>query len=151
MKVIFLDIDGVFCTLRSHFAYAKKGGLMCHFDPTCCRLIKKLLELHNAKIVVSSVWRYDHHKVELFAKLKKHNLFQFLHEDWRTSDLFNKIRGEEVKEWLSRHPEVEKYIIIDDDSDFLEEQKPFFIKTNGREGFGAENFQLFEKLMEIKL
>ena len=31
-------------------------------------------------------------------------------------------RGEEIKEWLDKHPEVEDYAILDDDSDMLPEQ-----------------------------
>jgi len=33
-KVVFLDIDGVVCTLRSHYAFGDKGGLMEAWDIT---------------------------------------------------------------------------------------------------------------------
>jgi hypothetical protein len=33
-----------------------------------------------------------------------------------------KCRGEEIKEWLDNHPEVEDYAILDDDSDMLPNQ-----------------------------
>ena len=32
------------------------------------------------------------------------------------------LRGEEIQDWLDKHPEVEDYAILDDDSDMLEHQ-----------------------------
>jgi hypothetical protein len=32
------------------------------------------------------------------------------------------LRGEEIQDWLDAHPEVEDYVILDDDSDMLPEQ-----------------------------
>lgn len=46
------------------------------------------------------------------------------HFDWRTKNIrSDERRGGEVKEWLSRHPEVVDYVILDDDRDFTAEQK----------------------------
>jgi hypothetical protein len=53
----------------------------------------------------------------------------------------------QIDEWLANHPEyVDKYIIVDDDSDMLPHQKPFFVKTDGREGFC---FAQYERAVEI--
>jgi len=70
-------------------------------------------------------------------------------KDWRTGVLEG-IRGNEVKEWLDRHPEVDKYVILDDDSDFLEDQKPFFVQTNSDDGFSANNYMAAEKILKEK-
>jgi hypothetical protein len=43
-------------------------------------------------------------------------------------------RGDEIKAWLSEHPEVDKYAILDDDSDMLDEQLPNFFKTTFQDG-----------------
>ena len=45
-------------------------------------------------------------------------------------------RGVEVQEWLDRHPAVEQYAIIDDDSDFLPNQ--WLFKTSFNEGLTPE-------------
>ena len=42
--------------------------------------------------------------------------------------------GGRTGEWLSRHPEVERYAIVDDDSDMLPEQMPFFVRTSAETG-----------------
>lgn len=46
-----------------------------------------------------------------------------------TPYLHLKIRGEEIQYWLDNN-QVERYVIIDDDTDFLEEQKAFFVQTS---------------------
>ena len=38
--------------------------------------------------------------------------------------------GKEIDDWLSKHPYVTRYVILDDDTDMEEHQLPFFIKTN---------------------
>ena len=37
----------------------------------------------------------------------------------------NGFRGDETKEWLANHPQVERYAILDDGSDFHEDQPHF--------------------------
>lgn len=45
------------------------------------------------------------------------------------------IRGYEIEEWLKNTSEnVERYVIIDDDSDMLDYQMPFFFKTHMQSG-----------------
>lgn len=41
------------------------------------------------------------------------------------------IRGDEVNAWLAKHPEVEKYAILDDDSDFYPDQPLFKTSFTG--------------------
>ena len=47
-------------------------------------------------------------------------ILDFLHEDWCTIGSRSGNRGEEVLEWLSRHPETIKFVCIDDSSRGLE-------------------------------
>lgn len=39
-------------------------------------------------------------------------------------------RGAEIQAWLDAHPEVTKYVIIDDQSDMLPSQMNNFVKVN---------------------
>ena len=47
MKIIFLDIDGVISTEKSHYA----------LDKDACDLLGKIIDATDAKIVISSSWR----------------------------------------------------------------------------------------------
>jgi hypothetical protein len=48
----------------------------------------------------------------------------------RTPSLPNRPRGEEIDLWLHEHSEVERYAIIDDESDMLDEQMPSYFRTS---------------------
>lgn len=39
-------------------------------------------------------------------------------------------RGSEIQEWLDKQTEPYRYIILDDDSDMLDCQLPYFIQTD---------------------
>jgi len=120
MKIIFLDIDGVLCTSRSHIALSKNfGGEMDEWDTVAAEFLRKCCAAPNGpKIVISSTWRKfcqnprDNSDI-LGVRLKQCELTDFLHEDWRTKDFG--LRGREIAEWLSRHKEVDDYRVIDDD------------------------------------
>lgn len=142
-KVLFLDIDGVLNSLRS--CYAFKGYPHCfsakdmaQFDHVAVSLIRRVCEETDASIVLSSTWRLMHTPHECANGLDL-PIFD------RTKQL-NGPRGKEIAEWLSRHPEVTSYAIVDDDGDMLEEQRPYFVQTDGREGL---SFSDFERLKEI--
>lgn len=155
-KIIFLDIDGVLVTRRS--CIPSGGGLlMSKPDPCGANLIKELCIKNMATIVISSTWRYN--QKNLFELLKeagidRHFIFECgEHKEdkncWRTplTKAFedrHTTRGEEIKEWLGNHAFMgpkDKYVIFDDDSDFLDEQKPFHIKTKFDDGILLEHFR----------
>lgn len=85
---------------------------------------------NDVKICVSSVWKHHFGTLDserynstpekwedAFVKLGfKPGTFVGITGDRKT------LRGEEIKEWLDKHPEVTDYAILDDDSDMLEEQ-----------------------------
>lgn len=48
-------------------------------------------------------------------------------------------RGNEIARWLSEHPGVEQWAIIDDDSDMLDSQRSRFVRTDGFEGYSWVN------------
>lgn len=85
---------------------------------------------NDIKICISSVWKNhfgdkygDQYRVrpdwweEALTELGfKPNTFVGITADRRS------LRGQEIKEWLDKHPEVSDYAILDDDSDMLENQ-----------------------------
>jgi hypothetical protein len=56
------------------------------------------------------------------------------------------VRGAEIKAYLVEHPEINYYIIIDDDTDMLPEQSGHFIKTDPLVGFTIRDFKKFEEI-----
>jgi hypothetical protein len=55
------------------------------------------------------------------------------------------LRGEEIKEWLDKHKEVEDYAILDDDSDMLEEQFKKFHHCDGWFGMSPNHLYRIER------
>jgi DNA-binding PadR family transcriptional regulator len=146
VRVLFLDIDGVLVTNRSHCAFkeyegypdAIGGGMMLDPDIVAGKFLWRFCKAYKIKIVMSSTWRAS--PTMLYPLLEKMDLKQFLHEDWRTIQSYDR-RGTQIQEWLNRHPEVTEYRILDDDSDMLEEQEPFFIHTGAYNGITHQNMR----------
>ena len=102
-------------------------------------MIFKLVDDFAAKIVISSTWRFG--AVQLLNReLKKSGLRKFLHKDWKTPQISLSHRGTEINMWLDKHPEVKNYLILDDDTNILEEQTPHFIRTYLHFGMQAEHY-----------
>jgi hypothetical protein len=56
----------------------------------------------------------------------------------RTKEL-SKGRGAEIEEWLSRHPRVEKFVILDDDDSDMKEFSKNIVKTTFFRGLLPEH------------
>jgi hypothetical protein len=100
------------------------------FNPESCRILNKIIDETDAKIVLSSSWRLDgiNRMNSLFKYFGLPRIYDI------TPSLSNKFgslcRGKEIDAWLNEHPEVTKYVILDDDTDMEEHQLPLFIKRN---------------------
>lgn len=122
MKVIFLDIDGVLATWASLKRQIELDG-MYGFQKECVDNMNELIEKSGAEIVLSSTWRFKGLDwFNPFAKkqgLCKECIDVTGHNTGKTEGGFYTAgtRGSEIKEWLSKHPEVDSFVIIDDDSD----------------------------------
>ncbi len=136
MKIVFLDIDGVLVTANSMLA---KPSLMSHLEPACVELLNKLcLEqgLNNCRVVISSSWRNLFSVSEIVNHLKQAKFNpDFIHHDWSTVCLLNGTRGDEIAVWLKQHAEVNDFVIIDDDNDFLPSQLCHHVQTDFADGF----------------
>jgi hypothetical protein len=137
MKVIFLDIDGVLncdhTTNPRKFPYVVDKKLLARF--------KKLLSRTGAKVVLSSSWRLD--PVGLLAA--KHWGVPFIDV---APDMPKKTRRDEVLAWLSKHPNVIRYTIIDDEDDELD-ALPLF-QPSCKSGITAEIVKGVEKYLSGK-
>lgn len=130
MNIIFLDFDGVINNRTS----LTNGQ---NIDITCLELLESALcHIKDVKIVVTSSWRtigIDFIRKRFSQVNKESFIDSYFHENWSTICSPNQKRGDVVEEWISRHPDVEKYVCIDDDSDYLEHQK--LIQTDRIIGF----------------
>lgn len=156
MKTLFLDIDGVLNNV-SVFKDRRFGPLPIDHD--CVERLHRIVREAHCQIVLSSSWRGMECQER---KLTGDMVFEVYmsgalgddpvdvrHEDGSTVRLWGNDyngRGSEIAEWLSRHPEVTRYAIVDDDSDMLPEQMPFFVQTSFETGMTDEHAA---KLIEI--
>ena len=110
MRVIFLDIDGVLNCKTTR----NPRKLPYVVDAKLLRRFKRLLDRTGAKVVLSSTWRYD--PAGLFSA--RHAGIPFVGV---TPDMPRRPRRDEELAWLSDHPRVKRYAIIDDDDDELDD------------------------------
>lgn len=122
MKVLFLDIDGV---VNSRSTTDFKNNLW-PVDNYMAFLVGKIQLDTGCLVVLSSSWR--HHPDGVAAARKIVAI-----EDVTPS--LSGIRGDEINAWLSKYS-VERYAILDDDSDFYPDQ-PLF-KTTFEHGLTKE-------------
>lgn len=126
MKVLFLDIDGV-VNKQENFDRSKNPGPY-PLDSYCAFLVGRIQLQTGCEVVLSSSWRNHPDGVQ--------NVSERVVKLLDKTPYLSGIRGDEVQAWLNKHPEVEKYAILDDDSDFHDHQ-PLF-KTSFKEGLTDE-------------
>ena len=110
MKIVFLDIDGVLNCKQT--PNPRKFPFVV--DPIRLQRLNHLLEITGAQVVLDSNWRYD--PVGLLAA--KHFRVPFIDT---TPDLPGQPRCNPILEWLRAHAEVERFIVIDDEDDELDD------------------------------
>lgn len=126
MKILFLDVDGV---LNNAASAAEGIDLIAEK----VLLVARICEETGASIVISSTWRKLYSLDVLSEMLRRVGLRSTPVIDV-TPEFHNGHRGEEIQHWLDEHPDVTDFVIIDDDSDMLDKQKPFFVQTRWEMG-----------------
>lgn len=146
MNLVFLDMDGVVVTARSHAAL-DKGGLWSACDPIAIGYLNKMVERYDVCFVLSSTWRYaigyqktiDHLMSAGFKGV-------FIGE---TPQIPFKSRGVEINAYLAAHVAAGKslssYLILDDNDDMLIEQKKNFIQTHFMDGITSNTMREIEE------
>lgn len=137
-RIIFLDIDGVLQppssqkrfdhdleALRENLAerYGAEyrdvdaydlGAVVHDWHPGAVARLRALCEEQGARIVVSSDWRERRSVAQLRALFRLHDLHHLVVD--RTMDHQGPphYRAGEVKQYLDTHPEIERFVIVDD-------------------------------------
>jgi hypothetical protein len=108
MNVVFYDIDGV-------LSISRRLGL----DRVAVGYLERLKEVDdNTHLVSCSTWRIRYSKDELLAKFRAVGFTKDFPEDWRTPSILYGVRGDEIDAYRANHPEIEKYIILDDENEY---------------------------------
>lgn len=140
-KIIFLDIDGVLNDFKTIFATGKDFPTRDHLD-----CLKQIVDATGAEIVLSSSWRFYKSDLNDVKNALRNVNLKLLD---KTKEL-PKGRDAEIREWLSRHPEVENYVILDDHNDevikFSTELEKHLVLTASYTGLLPEHV---EKAIEI--
>lgn len=137
MKICFLDFDGVLNSGKFLAAQDKKKFPSqrefrdAQIDPDKVELLNQIISASGTKIVISSTWR----KLEPLDELKKLLVSKGLIGEiiGITPESCSGIRGEEIQEWLDDHPDVESFVILDDNQD-MAHLLPRLIKTAFSDG-----------------
>lgn len=142
MNVVFLDYDGVVNTPQWSL---RSGKWVCSYgypsnnavnDLQAVQWVSEFCEKFGYSIVVSSTWRFHENFEEC---LRNGGLRESIAVLGRTPRIADGCRGDEIGQWLSEHPEVENYLIFDDDSD-MAEHKDHLVLCKSSAGFREEEF-----------
>lgn len=152
-KIIFLDVDGVLNS--EEFArwlwdnHEKKYRGYEMLDQKAILNLQDIVFITGAEIVLSSSWRISTTRTK---QLKEQLLPYGLTIIDRTISDARGDRGEEIKEWLSRHPEVNHFVILDDEDEFKDDSlKNNFVKTTFEEGLLEQHAEKLLKFCQIKI
>lgn len=151
VRVLFLDIDGVLNSAR----YIDAVNLPC-FDPrnidenAVLRLNRLFTCTTDVKIVISSTWRFAYSVAAIRDMLNLRGLsghVEFVGATPEVASLGYFTRGSEISLFLTAHPSITSYAIVDDDPRAGAGHAPHhFVCTNFNEGLLDEHV---DRLIEI--
>ena len=134
MNVVFLDINGVLDT-NENMDVIDYGNL---------HRLKQLVDMFNAKVVISSSLKNSFYLTGHYSKLLQGIVDVLLETGIDIVGITpqGSSREEEIKMYIDNHPEISNYCILDDDYD-MESLKEHLVKlptqmNDGQKGFTQE-------------
>ena len=128
MDVIFLDFDGV---LNSRRFRAARSGMI---DEKHMTFLRRIVEAVGARVVLSTSWR-------VHWDASPENCSEIGQEIDRIFgkygiEIIGKIpdgpdKAQKIRHWLAGHPDVERYVILDDSPFGWEELAEHLVRTGG--------------------
>lgn len=181
MKIIFLDIDGVLncesAYRKGHCQYFVFGDgendFYQTFDPDCKKWLNHAIEQTGAKVVISSSWRGS--GIEWMRKIweledMSGEIIDLTPHLYSMDGKMSIPRGLEIKTWLGekgfhlcswdeerqekyiKDSGIENYVIIDDDSDMLYNQRNNFVHVlpspRNKDGFTEKHAEQTIKILD---
>lgn len=153
MKTIFLDIDGVLNKISPEYHTPHKGvdGMLTMVEPELVNRLNLIVDRTGAELVLSSSWRHlkDWREVMKASGIVKKFLDRtprYVSASKHGTIECELIRGHNIKDWLDEH-EVEDYVILDDEADFLLAQVSHLFRTKTADGLTQEIADNVEKYL----
>lgn len=154
MKVIFLDIDGV---LNFEGSQAKAPNGCVGISEAPMKKLSKFIKETGAKIVLISTWQKDWAFDEESLDGNQKLICQYLNKKFERHGIriMDKVGGqaqermERINEWLSKRPNVDKWVVLDDEvfPGYID-IKPKFVRTNYLFGLQDEDIEYMRKVLE---
>lgn len=115
---VFLDVDGV---LNTRTTVERTPDFHTGIDDARVAVLAKAVRKYgNAEIVLSSDWKDMKEDEDDFRYLVSKLAKKGLTLDGKTTDHYNN-RGEGIVKYLELHPEIEEFVILDDNKfDFID-------------------------------
>ena len=147
--VLMLDHDGVICLSSEWGTRFKNKKTFDNFNKKAVKVLNEIIDATDCEIVVSSDWRFHGTLEDLQEHYKLHGVkktpidtttISFLEKGIDFSDDFKfhrdydleQTRSLEILKWLREHPEVTKWVSVDD----------LDMSYRPDSGWGLENFVL---------
>ena len=141
-----LDMDGVLNTPRVCISLKKtdRKDPFGWIDPIAVDILNRWADMirdlgYDPQIFMTSTWRTafsDRNALEMY--FSGIGLRWTVCRDHRTTghnhEKEGDIRGDQVRAWLTRNPDITRWFLIDDDSDFYEDQKERLVLTCSMNG-----------------
>ena len=151
---IILDIDGVMVTTPAwkQSEFLEDGFLK--FNDLAATNLSKLIVETNASIILATTHRINYTELEWKILLKNRGI---------TTESISKInnctsiqnmrdRATEIKEWVDKYGDTEKYVIIDDDSSINKlaaDIKAKWVMTKSLIGFDNEAYENAKRILSV--
>lgn len=140
-RVLFLDYDGVVNTplwndkgTKCRYNFPADGKVN-NFQAV--QWVSEFCQKCHYGIVVTSTWRMNKNWRECLINGGLRSDIEIL----GCTDTYGENRGKEIIRYLTEHPEIKYYIIVDDDNDMLPEQQSHFVRTETTVGFGIKEYE----------
>ena len=140
MKVIFLDIYGVLNGIEFQKSFDKEPPII---DETRLAILKEIIDRSGANVVLSSSWKKfwePNCTFDIVFKKSGIDIYDITPALGRKRD--------EISAWLSAHPNIESYLILDDAEGGWGELLPFVVITDPLKTRGLEHEHV-EKALNI--
>ena len=146
MNVVFLDYDGVVNT-----PMWDSDGKRCTYSSAsdnkvnnfqAVQWVSEFCQKYEYDIVITSTWRSSDNYKDCLINGGLRDGIQIL---GKVPHLIDQKRGDEIQMYLDDHPEVENFLIFDDDSD-MGNLKDHLVKTDTAVGFSLMSYAVAEKL-----
>ena len=114
-----------------------------------CQL-RRIVETTGAEIVLSSSWRwYKDQRNTVHKQLKRKNI-DFI--DTTPIEITIKMsRADEINAWLEKHPDIDNYVILDDEEIKDIELIPHWVRTTFKHGLTRDKAEQAIKILKGEL